>query len=154
VGPAHGLDGSFRVVAPVPQLLSLGGTVTIGGEQRVIDRLAGHDRRVILRIEGVSDRNGAEALHGAELLVDRSLAPPLEQDEWWATDLEGCLVRDGERTVGVVKALLALPSCELLSVERDDGSGELLVPLVSDAVRSVDIDRNEIDINLQFLGEE
>ena len=29
---------------------------------------------------------------------------------------------------------------------------DLLVPLVSDAVRSVDVERHEIEINLEFLG--
>jgi ribosomal 30S subunit maturation factor RimM len=40
----------------------------------------------------------------------------------------------------------------VLEVSLSDGSGELLVPLVSDAVTAVDIDRKRIDVNLQFLG--
>jgi 16S rRNA processing protein RimM len=54
--------------------------------------------------------------------------------------------------VGVVARVLALPSCEVLEVTRGDG-GELLVPLVSDAVRVVDIQAREIDVDLSFLGE-
>ena len=42
-------------------------------------------------------------------------------------------------TEKVVKRLVALPSCEVLEVARADGSGELLVPLVRDAVRDVDV---------------
>ena len=48
---------------------------------------------------------------------------------------------------------LALPSCEVLEVERAQGGDALLVPLVSDAVRLVDVERREIDIDLAFLGE-
>ena len=48
--------------------------------------------------------------------------------------------------------MLELPSCEVLEVERSDG-GDLLVPLVTDAVREVDLDRRAIDIDLEFLGE-
>jgi 16S rRNA processing protein RimM len=55
--------------------------------------------------------------------------------------------------VGTVQRLLALPSCEVLEVARADGGPELLVPLVRDAVRSVDIDERLIDIDLRFLGE-
>ena len=47
-------------------------------------------------------------------------------------------MHDGDRAVGTVRRLLALPSCEVLEVERAGGAGELLVPLVSDAVREVD----------------
>jgi len=34
-----------------------------------------------------------------------------------------------------------------------DGGGELLVPLVSDAVQTVDIERREILVDVQFLRE-
>jgi ribosomal 30S subunit maturation factor RimM len=60
---------------------------------------------------------------------------------------------DGERRVGAVRRLVALPSVEVLEVKRDDGGGELLVPLVRDAVRDVDVERKRIDVDLRFLGE-
>ena len=83
----------------------------------------------------------------------RAAAPELGADEWWAEDLEGCRVYDRGREVGTVSGLMALPSCEVLRVERSDEEGELLVPLVNDAVRSVDIDARRIEVDLGFLGE-
>ena len=68
-------------------------------------------------------------------------------------DLEGCAVRDGAREVGTVAALLGLPSCEVLEVRRPD-AGDLLVPLVRDAVRAVDVQARVIDVDLAFLGED
>ncbi len=81
------------------------------------------------------------------------MAPELGPDEWWAEDLAGCAVHDGDRVVGTVRRLLELPSCEVLEVERTDGRGDLLVPLVTDAVREVDLERRTIDVDLRFLGE-
>ncbi len=153
VGAPHGLDGSFHVADANPALLELGGVVRISGRERRITRRAGHDRRLILRLEGCADRDAAGLLRGAELMVDRSLAPALQDDEWWAEDLEGCSVQDAGRPVGTVKRLLALPSCEVLEVARADGGGHLLVPLVSAAVRAVDVHSRVIDIDLVFLGE-
>jgi 16S rRNA processing protein RimM len=153
VGSPHGLDGSFHVTRPRAELLSLGTTVFVDGSERAIARRAGTDRRLILRLEGCEDRDAATQLRGRELLVPRERAPELEPEEWWAEDLEGCSVQDGQRAVGTVQRLLALPSCEVLEVARVDGGPALLVPLVRDAVRSVDIDRREIDIDLRFLGE-
>ncbi|HTU95729.1 MAG TPA: ribosome maturation factor RimM [Solirubrobacteraceae bacterium] len=153
VGRPHGLDGSFHVADAVAALLEMGTEVRLGDVRRAIVRLAGHDGRPIVRLEGCEDRGAAEALRGQELLVARSEAPALDEDEWWAADLEGCAVRDGEREVGVVARLLALPSCEVLEVARTGDTPDLLVPLVRDAVRDVDLDGRVIDIDLEFLGE-
>jgi 16S rRNA processing protein RimM len=154
VGAPHGLDGSFHVVVGVPAFLLDGALVDIDGRAYVINRRAGHDQRVIIRLGGVEDRNGAIALRGRELRVPRTAASALGEDEWWAEDLEGCAVHDGEHLVGVVERLGALPSCEVLEVRREGRKDPLLVPLVSDAVRSVDIAAKRIDINLAFLGED
>jgi 16S rRNA processing protein RimM len=126
---------------------------TIAGVARKIDRRAGHDGRVIIRVVGCEDRNAAEALRGQQVSISRAQAPKLDEDEWWADDLEGCAVRDGETEVGTVKRLIALPSCEVLEVERAAGGADLLVPLVSDAVRSVDVEAKVIEVDLVFLGE-
>jgi 16S rRNA processing protein RimM len=153
IGRPHGLDGSFHVGNPVAGLLDVGVEVRIDGVMRRIDRRAGHDRRLIVRLEGSASREAAENLRGHEILVARDVAPSLDEDEWWATDLEGCAVRDGDREVGVVARLLELPSCEVLEVTRTDGNSQLLVPLIKDAVRGVDLDERVIDVDLHFLGE-
>jgi 16S rRNA processing protein RimM len=150
VGRPHGLDGSFHVVLPVPALLALGATVTVGGHAREIVRRAGTDARPIVRLEGGATREDAEALRGEALFVARTQAPDLGPDEWWAHDLEGCDVTDGERRVGRVRRLLALPSCEALEVEREQ-EGDVLVPLVRDAIRQVDTDQRRIDVDMAFV---
>jgi 16S rRNA processing protein RimM len=152
VGTPHGLDGSFHVTRPRAELLILGATVIVAGQPREIVRRAGTDARPIVRLDGSVDRTDAEQLRGEQLLRAREEAPALEPDEWWAEDLEGCAVRDGDRPVGTVTRLLALPSCEVLEVARPQAA-DLLVPLVRDAVRSVDIGQRTIDVDLAFLGE-
>lgn len=151
VGRPHGLDGSFYVTDPKPQLLQAGREVIVRGAAVRIAARKGADRRPIVRLEDPADRLGAEALRGETLLVARETAPSLGEDEWWAEDLEGCAVRGGGRTLGVVRRLIALPSCEALEVEGDRA---LLVPLVADAVLGVDVERREIDVDLRFLDED
>ena len=51
-----------------------------------------------------------------------------------------------------MRRMSALPSCEVLEVDRPDGS-ELLVPMVRDAIRSIDVEARRIDVDLGFLGE-
>ena len=116
------------------------------GERRVaLTRRAGTPERPILRVEGAGTRDEAEGLRGTELRVPADEAPGLEEGEYWARDLEGCLVVDGETEVGVVERMIALPSCEALEV------GDRLIPLVRDAIRSVDVEARRIDVDLGFV---
>jgi 16S rRNA processing protein RimM len=154
VGRPHGLDGSFHVTVPNASLLDAVERVTVAGREREIVRRTSTATRPILRLDGCDDRDAAQALGGEDLTVPRSVAPPLEEDEWWAEDLIGCAVHDAGRPVGVVRNMLELPSCEVLEVTREDGNGDLLVPLVGDAVREVDVEGRSIDVDLRFLGEE
>jgi 16S rRNA processing protein RimM len=152
VGRPHGLDGSFHVTRPRPRLLGID-ALQIDGRPVQVVRRAGTDDRPILRLAGHESREAVEALRGKDLWVGREHLPPLGEDEWYAEDLRGCRVVDGDREVGTVARLLPYPSCELLEVERGEGAKALLVPLISDAVRSVDIAAAVIDVDLAFLGE-
>jgi 16S rRNA processing protein RimM len=152
VGRPHGLDGSFYVTRPRPRLLTLGAAVTVSGQTAAIVRRAGTDQRPIVRLEGVGDRAAAEALRGVELVVDGGGVPALGQDEWWAHELEGCEVVDGQELLGTVSRLIELPSCEALEVRPARGGEVVLVPMVKDAVRLVAPAQRRIEVDLDFLG--
>jgi 16S rRNA processing protein RimM len=151
VGRPHGLDGSFHVTRARPRLLEPGVRVLVGGHTHEIASRRGVEQNPILNLHGIADRAAAEALRGLDLRVPLAEAPALQAGEWWAHELEGCEVHSAERHLGTVLALLELPSCELLQVALPDG-GELLVPLVKDAIRHIDPAARRIEIDLDFLG--
>jgi 16S rRNA processing protein RimM len=151
VGRPHGLDGSFHVTRPVARLLAGVEEILVDGRPARVERRAGTAERPILRLAGHAGRAAAEALRGAQLAVAVDRAPALEPGEYWAHELEGCAVYDGDRRVGEVRRMVALPSCEALEVVGPEG--ELLVPMVRDAIRSVDVPGRRIDVDLAFLGE-
>jgi 16S rRNA processing protein RimM len=134
------------VVRPDPSLLDRPAFV-VAGRPREVVRRAGTPAKPILRLEGAASRDDAEALRGEALGVPFSEAPALEEGEFWARDLAGCVVVDGDREVGVVSRMVALPSCEALEV------GDLLIPMVRDAIRSVDVPGRRIDVDMGFVGE-
>jgi 16S rRNA processing protein RimM len=152
IGKPHGLDGSFYVTRPRAALLEAGRELIVADRRERIERRAGTEAHPILRFAGWHDRAAVEARRGTDLLVPQDEAPPLEPDEWWPEQLEGCRVHDGAQEIGVVRTLMALPSCEVLEVACVDGP-DLLVPLIQDAVREVDVDGRRIEIDLAFLGE-
>jgi 16S rRNA processing protein RimM len=129
-----------------PSLLEGRDSVLVDGVRRSIDRRAGTPERPILRLDGCASREDAEALRGRTLEVPVEEAPSLEAGEYWAHQLVGCRVTDGERELGVVERMVALPSCEALEV------GELLIPMVRDAIRFVDVAARRIDVDSRFLG--
>ena len=153
VGRPHGLDGSFHVTRPDARLLADRDELLLDGKPVKIDRRAGTADKPILRLEGHASREAAEALRGAQLSVPVESAPPLEEGEFWAHELAGCAVVDGDRAVGEVRRMVPLPSCEALEVVRADGGPDLLVPMVHDAVRSVDVKARRVDVDLAFLGD-
>jgi 16S rRNA processing protein RimM len=118
-------------------------TVVVRDRPLRVERRAGTAEKPILRLEGCTSRDDAVALRGAELLVP---AAPLEEDEYWASDLVGCTVVDGEHVIGEVARMIALPSCEALEV------GSILIPMVRDAIRSIDIGAGRIDVDMAFVG--
>jgi 16S rRNA processing protein RimM len=150
VGRAHGLDGSFYVTRPLPRLLTLGTSVTVDGRPAQIVRRSGTDAHPILRLHGIVDRAGAEALRGKPLIVAATGAPALGEQEWWAHELEQCDVFAGEQLLGSVSRLVELPSCEAIEVTAE-GRDALLVPLVADAIRRVDVGARRIDVDGDFL---
>jgi 16S rRNA processing protein RimM len=135
VGKPHGLDGSFYVDGPQHPFPE-GAELMLGSEARVIERRAGTDERPLIRLSGLDDPG---AFRGETMLIEDELA----DDEWLAADLTRCSVVG----LGPVARVIEGPSCSLL--ELDDGT---LVPLVSDAIESIDIDALEIRVNREFLG--
>jgi 16S rRNA processing protein RimM len=133
------------VVRVDAELLAGREELLLGDRRVVLTRHAGTPEKPILRIAECASREEAEALRGTELRVPEAEAPPLEEGEYWAKDLEGCQVYDGEVEVGVVSKMVALPSCEALEV------GDRLIPLVRDAIRSVDVQARRIDVDLGFV---
>ena len=138
VGRAHGRDGGFYVERP-SEPLEPGTEVTVAGRSfRVVHR-GGTADRALIRLSRIADRAAAVALQGETLLVESDLEP----GEFLAAELVGCEVSG----LGRVERVLAGPSCDVL--ELADGS---LIPLVADAVQSVDTGERRIEVDRGFLG--
>jgi 16S rRNA processing protein RimM len=123
---AHGLRGEV-VVAPVsnrPERFRAGARWTIGDRDYEVQAARRQGDRWIVQLDGVGDRNAAEALRGAT-----ALAPPLgplPEGELWVHELVGATCLDTNGTVlGTVVAVEDNPAHDLLVL--DDG---VLIPIV------------------------
>jgi 16S rRNA processing protein RimM len=113
----------------------------------VVSRTHWHSGRLLVTFLGVEDRNGAEALRGLLLHVDRDVDEvPDDPEEFYDSSLVGCLVEMMDGTaIGEVADVAHLPSQDLLVVVS--GEHEVLVPFIAEFVPSVDVAGRRIVID-------
>lgn len=141
-GP-HGVRGAVRVKSFTrePEALGRYGPLS-DADGRAIYRLRPTGTAkgaVIARIEGVEDRDAAEALKGTELFLPREALPaPDDPDEFYHADLIGLAAEgeDGAR-LGTVKALYDFGAGDVLEIALE-GGGTAMLPFTREAVPLVD----------------
>ena len=148
---AHGVRGLVRVkpFTEDPAAVTGYGPVTDadGARTFALDLLSAHKGQWIARLEGVTDRNQAEALRGTRLYVDRTALPPPEEDEFYYVDLIGlaAVAVDGT-ALGRVRGVFDFGAGDVVEIALGDG-GTLVVPFTRQAVPSVDIDGGRIVVD-------
>ena len=145
IGHAHGIKGevSVEVRTDDPERRYAVGSVLATdppdrGPLTVVSTRS-HHGRLLVRFDGVPDRNAAEALRGTVLVVDAGSVGETGDDEWWDHDLVdlAAVTTDGQ-PLGTVEDVIHVPGTPLLSIRAADGR-ELLVPFVGAIVPEVDV---------------
>ena len=95
------------------------------------------------------DRNAAEALRGARILVSRASFPAPDSDEFYWIDLIGCRVFDRQaRELGRVDHLVETgPHCVLVIRPDEADQPELMIPFVAAYVDRVDTLGRRIEVH-------
>jgi len=145
IGRPHGIRGDVVVGVRTdePELRFAPGsrldTDPVGVGPLTVAGTKWHSGELLIRFEGVSDRDAAAELRGAFLLVDSSsIAPPDDPDEFNDTDLIGLSVRTADGAcVGTVNDVLHSGQ-DVLVVKGADG-GDFMVPFVLPLVPEVDV---------------
>jgi 16S rRNA processing protein RimM len=108
-----------------------------------------HGSGIVARIDGVGDRDAAQALAGSQVRISRADFPRTADDEYYWVDLIGCRVvnRQGE-ALGHVAGLIDTGVHSVLRVASPDtDSPESLVPFVSAYVDEVDLEARTIRVD-------
>lgn len=142
VGRPHGLDGAFVVeqASDDESRFVVGATLLVDGEPATItvSRRAGGRRRAIALDRAVE--------RGQELAVPRCELLPLEEGTYYHFELVGLVVEEDGRRLGEVRGVL--PGAANDNLELDTG---LLVPLIEDAIRAIDVEGGRILVTPGFL---
>jgi 16S rRNA processing protein RimM len=156
IAAAHGIKGEVKIKCFTANPLSVGAYGPVSDETgarsfrltqvRAPGGAAG-ESVVLARLEGVTDRNAAEALRGLRLYVSRDALPEPETDEFYHHDLIGltAMLVSGEK-LGQIEAVHNFGAGDLLEVSRDDASS-VMVPFTSAVVPTVDLKAGKVVID-------
>lgn len=121
----------------------------------VIEGLRYKGTQIILKIEGIDDRNASEAARGCELFMDEADLPELEEGQFYVRDMVGSdVVLEDGTLIGTLKDVLTNTAQDVYVVKRSDGPGgeksknDLLIPGVPQFILEVDIDAKKIVVRL------
>lgn len=103
-----------------------------------IKRCRQHGLTLVANLEGIGDRNAAEALKGSLIGAPREALPDTAENEYyWADliDLSVCTQQD--EPLGVVTEMIETGANDVMRV-CDDHGGDRLIPFVASVVIEVD----------------
>jgi 16S rRNA processing protein RimM len=103
---------------------------------------------LVLSLGGVTTREAAEDLRGAEVAIRERDAAPLEEGEYFIHQLYGLTVVDEQGAeIGRVREVLETGANEVLVVTRPD-QPEALIPMIHDVVQELDIAGGRVVVRL------
>ncbi len=150
VGP-HGLQGIVRIKSFTMEphnVVAYGPVTDTFGNRQFHLTLVGDAKGVLLaRIEGVDDRNSAQALAGTKLFVNRHVLPVVEDGEYYHADLVGLAARlfDGA-SYGHVRGVHNFGAGDVLEIERVNRA-RVMLPFSRGIVPHIDVEAGYISIN-------
>lgn len=101
---------------------------------------------LLIRFQGLDDRDAVEPLRGARLEAEPAGTETLEEDTYFHYQLVGCRCRDHTGDLGRVVDVVEDGGGVLLIVESE--RGRLPVPFVRAFVAEVDVERRRIELEL------
>ncbi|MBP5858953.1 ribosome maturation factor RimM [Marivibrio halodurans] len=143
IGAAHGVRGLVRVksfTADPADLTAYGAPRDAAGRAVALEIVGQSKGQLLARIDGVADRNAADAWRGTDLYIDRADLPkPEDADDFYHADLLGLRVEDkAGRTIGHVRAIHDFGAGDVLEIVEEGGESRYL-PFTREAVPSVDL---------------
>jgi 16S rRNA processing protein RimM len=148
----HGLAGAVKVRATTddPQRFSLLEEVKLQRDGRtvgeyLVERVQIGNGEVFVKFQGIDDRNQAETLRGASLMIPRAARVPAPADQYYHFEIIG-LPAYSERgePLGEIVDIETFPAHDVWVIRC--GDRERLVPAVKAFIKEVDVQNRRVII--------
>ena len=102
----------------------------------------------LVKFKGYDNINDVQSFRDHELMVTEGEQQPLEEGQYYYHQIIGLTVKTLEgRELGVIKEILS-PGANDVWVVKRAGQSDLLLPVIDDVVKNVDLDKGEVDVEL------
>ncbi len=151
IAGVRGLKGEVRIksfTADPDDIAAYGPVSTEDGKRTYRINVTAHAKGLIIaRLDGIEDRDAAEALKGTRLYVPKSVLPEPGDGDFYHADLIGLRAEteDGDR-LGTVKAVHNFGAGDIIEITDESGQGkeDLMVPFTAELVPEVDLSEGRI----------
>ncbi len=149
---AHGIKGEVKLLSFVenPDFFKKNSVLTnAAGKKTFTIKVTGTVKNtIIVKIEGVDDRNTAELLKNTELFAPSSALPPLNDDEFYHSQLIGLEARsENGKKIGTIAAIHNYGAGDIVEITTISGESEML-PLTAPWVCEINIKQSFITVAL------
>lgn len=151
----HGIRGDVRVMPTtdfVAERFAKGQDLYLqqAGEplKLIVESARQHKGFILVKFVGYDNINDVQAFRDHELMVSGKDQQPLEDGQYYYHQIIGLSVKtvDGEE-LGTIKEILSPRANDVWVVQRD-GKKDLLLPVIDDVVKDVDLDAGEVTVEL------
>ena len=151
ISTAHGIRGEVVIKSHTDDPMDIGAYGPLSSEDGsrtyTVKPLRVAKKGVVVRIEGVTDRNAAEALRGTKLYIERDKLPEPDDDEIYHADIIGmAAVRSDGSDVGEVIAIQNFGAGDLLEIRLAGKKRTEFVPFDDQFVPEIDFDTRRLTV--------
>lgn len=134
----HSYSGEYDHIKTLKDIILASESKPDSGRKATIRAFETGDWGVSAAFEGYDSPERARELTGMNILVPRSRASPLKDNEWYISDLVGMQLVLGDSAVGTIEGVLEGGPDPLLEVRLSDSGKTVLVPFRNEFIGTVD----------------
>ena len=102
----------------------------------------------VLKFEEYDNINDIEPLKGTEIYVDRDNMVPLEEGEYFLSDVIGFDVISEEKKIGIIKDYIENEADQIIFVVSCDDGTEKMIPDFPEFINEVDLENGKMYVKL------